>query len=55
MTVEPVTIEQRIVQLETAALIHDGHNQPAFAKALRDQIDWLKTIQKRENENAQRK
>lgn len=44
MTPERKTIEQRINELESAALIADDHN-PLFAHEMREHIKWLQAIQ----------
>lgn len=44
------TLEQRIVHLESAANIALAENDYAFAKALLDKAEWLKSIQARENQ-----
>lgn len=49
MTPEPKTIEQRINELESAALIAENHNLE-FARQIREQIKYLQ--QKLKDENA---
>lgn len=48
MTTEEQTIEQRIVELESAIVIAEGHSDLLFARKLRDELVWLRSIQERD-------
>lgn len=53
MTVETQaqTLEQRIAHLESAANIARAEGDYAFAKALDDKADWLKSVLNREHQD----
>ena len=48
MTTEEQTIEQRIVELESALYIAESHHHYVMARELRSRIDWLKSISNRD-------